>query len=92
MNLMSDSINNLPGVQISTAQSEAQNRDASSSDSTQMPVAKSCKLPYRATHQVELLHLHAEVEVLLQQVRSLKQQRSVEVSVSEIEQPALAIR
>jgi hypothetical protein len=33
------------------------------------------KLPYQATHQVELLHLQAEIEALLQQLKTLKQQR-----------------
>ena len=33
------------------------------------------KLPYQESHQVELLHLQAEIEALLQQLQSLKQQR-----------------
>lgn len=33
------------------------------------------KLPYRANHQVELLHLQAETEALLQRLQTLKQQR-----------------
>lgn len=33
------------------------------------------KLPYQATHQVELLHLQAETEALLQEIQSVKQQR-----------------
>jgi hypothetical protein len=32
-------------------------------------------LPYQASHQVELLHLQAETEALLQQLQTLKQQR-----------------
>ncbi|NJR38475.1 MAG: hypothetical protein HC781_06065 [Leptolyngbyaceae cyanobacterium CSU_1_4] len=34
------------------------------------------KLPYQANHQVELLHLQAETEVLLQEIQTVKQQRS----------------
>jgi hypothetical protein len=33
------------------------------------------KLPYQANHQVELLHLQAELDALFQQLQSLKQQR-----------------
>ncbi len=32
-------------------------------------------LPYQANHQVELLHLQAETEVLLQHLKHLKQQK-----------------
>lgn len=35
------------------------------------------KLPYQKSHQVELLNLHAETEALLQQLKLLKQQRSL---------------
>lgn len=38
-------------------------------------LAKPNKLPYQANHQVELLHLSAEIDALLQQLQSLKQQR-----------------
>jgi len=33
------------------------------------------KLPYQDNHQVELLHLQAEIDALLQQLTTLKQQR-----------------
>ena len=33
------------------------------------------KLPYQTNHKVELLHLQAETEALLQQLKTLKQQR-----------------
>jgi hypothetical protein len=33
------------------------------------------KLPYQPTHQVELLHLQAETEALLQEIQTAKQQR-----------------
>jgi hypothetical protein len=33
------------------------------------------QLPYQASHQVELLHLQAELDALFQQLQSLKQQR-----------------
>lgn len=35
------------------------------------------KLPYQTTHQLELLHLRAEVEALLQHLQFQKQQRLV---------------
>jgi hypothetical protein len=40
-------------------------------------VLENVKLPYQVDHQVELLHLRAEVEALLQQLQTLKQQRLV---------------
>lgn len=52
------------------------------------------KLPYQANHQVELLHLQAETEALLQQLKILKQQRSA-VELPEIEAmktPVLSVR
>jgi len=58
----------------SCPESEAQ-PNGTSPDSLKIPVLKAVKLPYRATHQVELLHIHAEIEALLQQVKTLKQQR-----------------
>ncbi|MBF2003815.1 MAG: hypothetical protein IGS38_24220 [Synechococcales cyanobacterium M58_A2018_015] len=49
---------------------------ASSTSSEQIKtVATMTKLPYQANHQVELLHLQAETEALLQQLKTLKQQR-----------------
>lgn len=45
------------------------------SNSSQSASAKPAKLPYQANHQVELLHLQAEIEALLQELRSLQQQR-----------------
>jgi hypothetical protein len=33
------------------------------------------ELPYQKNHQVELLHLQAETEVLLQQLKALQQQK-----------------
>ncbi|HEY9698642.1 MAG TPA: hypothetical protein V6D10_15370 [Trichocoleus sp.] len=51
------------------------------------------KLPYQANHQVELLHLQAETEALLQQLRTLKQNRSShEVITPQMPEPALALR
>lgn len=32
-------------------------------------------LPYQANHQIELLHLQAEAEALLQELKTLQQQR-----------------
>ena len=49
--------------------------------STQSPrISESDKCPYQAVQQVKLLHLEAEVELLLQQLQSLKQQRLSTVS------------
>lgn len=36
---------------------------------------KPSKLPYQDNHKVELLHLQAEIDALLQQLTNLKQQR-----------------
>jgi hypothetical protein len=91
---MSNKIADLPRVQPTETSSEATYNNLTSSP---LPASnQAAKLPYQATHQVELLHLHAEIEALLQQVRTLKQQR-LEVDdylvMDEAEQtPALAIR
>jgi hypothetical protein len=52
-----------------------ENADALSS--AKESLTKLAKLPYQASHQVELLHLQAETEALLQQLQTLKEQRSV---------------
>ena len=84
--------------------SDAENASRSLSDSPQaepsqaesIGAAKFCTLPYQASHQVELLHIHAEIESLLQQVRALKQQRLAdgEELLTELhdEVPALSLR
>jgi hypothetical protein len=82
---MLNNISSFPGVdpiitQVSEAQlpdtgSEENLNSSFSSDSAKASLSRAIKLPYQATHQVELLHLHAEIEALLQQVRTLKQQR-----------------
>lgn len=41
-------------------------------------IPKAHRLPYQASHQVELLHLQAETEALLERLKTLKEQRSVE--------------
>jgi hypothetical protein len=63
---------------------QSQNQGSSAEASTVRPsgsvaVLDSAKLPYQVDHQVELLHLRAEVEALLQQLQNLKQQRLVSV-------------
>jgi hypothetical protein len=52
---------------------------------------QSKKLPYQANHQVELLHLQAELDALFQQLQSLKQQRqsSAASECEAIETPVL---
>ena len=89
----------LPNIQLPNTESEAQPNSAPSSDSAsgsaKDPLVGRVKLPYQATHQVELLHLHAEIEALLQQVRTLKQQRLSEpnhLDLSECDRPVLALR
>ncbi|WP_316432114.1 hypothetical protein [Leptolyngbya sp. NK1-12] len=53
--------------------------------------AQSRQLPYQANHQVELLHLQAETEALLQHLKMLKQQKSVaDLSNMEIETVVIA--
>lgn len=95
---MSDNLTNLPRVQAIATDSEVRNHNNSPSDCPKATVAKPVKLPYQATHQVELLHLHAEIEALLQQVRTLRQQRlvgmddSLEVEIARLDLPTLAIR
>ena len=81
--------------------SEVENAPRSLSESPQSEstgAAKFCTLPYQASHQVELLHLHAEIESLLQQVRTLKQQRLTDddhvdsLLTESSEVPALSLR
>jgi hypothetical protein len=96
-NQMLNNITNLPRVETIVTDLEARNHNSLSSDCPKATIAQPVKLPYQATHQVELLHLHAEIEALLQQVRTLKQQRlvsgeSLDLQMTESNQPALAIR
>lgn len=57
-------------------QSEAATQGTSSRSTA--PVAD-VKLPYQVDHQVELLHLRAEAEALLQELQTRKQRRLVAV-------------
>ncbi|MBW4515231.1 MAG: hypothetical protein KME11_08405 [Timaviella obliquedivisa GSE-PSE-MK23-08B] len=59
-------------VQFSTS---AVSPSASTFASNSVSLENSQKLPYQANHQVELLHLQAETEVLLQEIQTVKQQR-----------------
>lgn len=43
---------------------------------TQKDTGRTVKLPYRENHQVEWLHLQADIDALLQQLQQLQQQRS----------------
>ncbi len=69
--------------------------DESTATSSALPLESShqaavtAKMPYCASHQVEFLHLQAELDALLQQLQSLKQQRLAAEADSA---PALAIR
>jgi hypothetical protein len=94
---MSNNIANLSRVEIIVTDSEARNHNNPPSDCPKATVAKPIKLPYQATHQVELLHLHAEIEALLQQVKTLKQQRlisdeALNMQIAGAELPVLAVR
>lgn len=54
--------------------------------------AKLNKLPYQASHKAELIHLQEDIDALLQQLQSLKQQRLAsdgQVSASVAEEPVL---
>lgn len=99
---MSGSTSELPNQQLGTAQPFSENaREASAEASTQdsnfkNPVclaAKPMKLPYQENHKEELLHLQADIEALLQQLQTLKQQRtesdSPEVEAEAAPVPAL---
>ena len=88
-------------MQITVSEVENANRSLSDSPQSESSQAEStggakfCTLPYQASHQVELLHLHAEIESLLQQVRALKQQRLADNSeelLTPIKVPALSMR
>ena len=51
-----------------------------SSTNRSTPLLESVKLLYQVDHQVELLHLRAEAEALLQELQTLKQRRLIAVS------------
>lgn len=81
---MSSSTSELPNQQLGSAQQFSEDTreasaDAPTKDSTlKSPVclaAKPMKLPYQENHKEELLHLQADIEALLQQLQTLKQQR-----------------
>lgn len=60
----------------SVAVSETQVVTETSTGAVQQPQANESKQPpYQADQQVKFLHLEAEVDFLLQQMQSLKQQR-----------------
>jgi len=64
---------------LSRPQTQASNSEMASSSVRSSSVARkveSAKCPYRADQQVKFLHLQAEVESLLLQLQTLKQQRS----------------
>lgn len=61
-----------PLTETEALATSAQITDQASSDSSSGPKRE---LPYQKNHQVELLHLQAETEVLLQQLKALQQQK-----------------
>jgi FMN phosphatase YigB (HAD superfamily) len=56
---------------------------AGSSTNRSAALLEGVKLPYQVDHQVELLHLRAEAEALLQELQTLKQRRLVLISNAE---------
>lgn len=90
--LMPNIVSELAPVQASPIGQDTSSVKSAGSNESAGKV-KSGKLPYQASHQVELLHLQAEIDALLQQLQSLKQQRisasdhSLEAQESEV--PAL---
>ena len=65
---------------LSRPQVTASNPEMASSSTLSTSFARkvnSVKCPYQADQQVKFLHLQAEIESLLLQVQSLKQQRSI---------------
>ncbi|WP_333232206.1 hypothetical protein [Microcoleus sp. Pol12B5] len=65
---------------LSRPQVTASNPEMASSSTLSTSFARkvdSVKCPYQADQQVKFLHLQAEIESLLLEVQSLKQQRSI---------------
>lgn len=79
---------------MTTQVSMANNHKTSESvASSAQATAQAAKLPYQANHQVELMHLQAEIEALLQQLKCIKQQRGSEISTAQTEEvPVLVSR
>lgn len=79
---------------MTTQVSMANNHKTSESvASSVQATAQATKLPYQANHQVELMHLQAEIEALLQQLKCIKQQRGSEIPTTQTEEvPVLVSR
>jgi hypothetical protein len=74
--MTSQTLINNRAVQFSTSAVSAPAPTSSSGDSSKaIPLENPTNLPYQASLQVELLHLQAETEVLLQEIQTVKQQR-----------------
>lgn len=85
---MSNIVSELATVQTDLTEQGSTNNvrlnNANSTDANEPTgSAKPIPLPYQASHQVELLHLQAEIDALLQQLQSLKQQRLASDPASE---------
>lgn len=79
--VLSTSGAHLSNATVLTAQPNDQHpieETAQLSESPDCVMAQPRKLPYQASHQVELMHLQAETEALLQRLQTLKQQRQSE--------------
>ncbi len=68
--LMSNCITELSGIQADQVEQESTNF---AQDSARL--AKLNKLPYQASHKAELFHLEEDIDALIRQLQSLKQQR-----------------
>ena len=74
--MTSQTLINTRAVQLSTsAVSDPSPIISSSNSGKAIPSENPTNLPYQASHQVELLHLQAETEVLLQEIQTVRQQR-----------------
>ena len=84
---MPNFVSESPRVQAGPEQESTRSAQVAAPDLT--PPAKLNKLPYQASHKAELIHLQEDIDALLQQLQTLKQQRlasgdrSSEASVSE---------
>jgi hypothetical protein len=85
--LMPNFVSESPRVQAVPEQESTRSAQMAAPDLT--PSAKVNKLPYQASHKAELIHLQEDIDALLRQLQTLKQQRlasgdrSSEASVSE---------
>ncbi|GAB4545328.1 MAG: hypothetical protein Tsb0014_39520 [Pleurocapsa sp.] len=74
--ILSTEITASPGVSSKPAKQPAQNRTTSvTSTDLYQSISKQTANCYQADQQVKYLHLQAEIDVLLQQLQSMKQNK-----------------